>query len=69
MEIEKNRGLAEHNIKLEIGRVLNKNKNPVGEKAVQELTKEILNQSPEGGQISTTTLSNAVAIPGAELGA
>ena len=62
MEIEKNRGLAEHNIKLEIGRVLNKNKNPVGEKAVQELTKEILNQSPEGGQISTTTLSNAVAM-------
>ena len=62
LEIQNSRGLARHNIKLEIGRELNINHNPVAEKAVRELIREILLISPEGGKITSTTLSEAVAM-------
>ena len=61
LQIGNSKGLAKHNIHLEIGRALNPNKNPVAEKAVRELIKEVLNISPEGGTINSTTLSEAVA--------
>ena len=61
LQINNSQGLSKHNIQLDIGRELNVNKNPVAEKAVRELIKEILCISPEGGAISSTTLSEAVA--------
>ena len=59
--VQKDQGLAKHNVKIELGRELNVNKNPVAEKAVRELIREIQVLSPEGGKISITTLSEAVA--------
>ena len=53
--------LKAQNITLEVGRVLNKNKNPVAEKAIKELIREILLLSPDGNPISSTTLSQAIA--------
>ena len=53
--------LPAHNIIIEVGEVKNKNKNPVGEKAVQELEIELLKQNPSGGAISNTTLAIATA--------
>ena len=58
-----------HGIKLEIGNVKNRNKNPVAEKAVQELGLELLHLIPEGGPISEINLAlstvnmNASRIP------
>ena len=46
---------------LDVGRVKNPNKNPVGERAVQELEAEILKQDPSGGPISEVKLSAATA--------
>lgn len=60
-QVKLDKGLAAHNIKLEIGRELNVNHNPVAEKAIRELIKEILVLTPEGGAISSTTLSQATA--------
>ena len=54
-------GLARNNIQLEIGRELNINHNPIAEKAVRELIREMLVLCPEGGAISPTALSEAVA--------
>lgn len=53
--------LKAQNIRLEIGRVHNPNKNPVAEKAIRELIREILLLSPDGTPISPTVLSQAVA--------
>ena len=53
--------LSQHNILLEIGREHNVNKNPVAEKAVRELIKELLMIQPGGGPISDTVLSQATA--------
>lgn len=53
--------LATKNIQLELGRELNKNKNPVSEKAVRELSRELLILTPESQEISATTLALAVA--------
>lgn len=60
-KLQKDRTLQEQNIKLEIGRIKNSNKNPVAEKAIQELGMEILNLSPQGGPISRVTLAHATA--------
>ena len=59
----KNEGslLVKHNIHLEIGREHNVNHNPVAEKAVRELIKEMLILQPNGGPISSTVLSEATA--------
>ncbi|MES9971553.1 MAG: hypothetical protein ABW092_16090, partial [Candidatus Thiodiazotropha sp.] len=48
-------------INIEIGRVKNVNKNPVAEKAIQELEEELLRQEPGGGAINQLDLSIAIA--------
>ncbi|KAL2103187.1 hypothetical protein ACEWY4_000055 [Coilia grayii] len=53
--------LAQHRISLELGRAKNPNKNPVAEKAVQELGEELLRQQPRGGPISPRLLAVATA--------
>ena len=52
----KNSILNKLNIRISIGRVLNKNKNPVAENANQELQKEILRLTGRDGIISTLDL-------------
>jgi len=49
--------LFSHGITLEIGRVKNPNKNPIAERAIEELGLELLNLSPEGGPVSDVTLA------------
>ena len=53
--------LALKNINLELGRILNKNKNPIIDRAIRELHREIIILQPSGGQISQNLLSQAVA--------
>ena len=60
-QVKANKGLATHGIDVELGRELNLNKNPVAECAVRELIREILCLFPDGGKISSTGLSEAVA--------
>ena len=49
------------NIFLDIGRTKNVNKNPVAERAVQELEKELLKQDPSGGPVTEAELAVATA--------
>ena len=60
-QVVQNKEFARNNINIEIGREHNQNKNPVAEKAIRELIMELLKLAPEGGQISPTLLSQAVA--------
>lgn len=60
--LKTNSSLAKNNIKLEIGRILNLNKNPVAEKAIKELTRELLIINPTGGSVSPIVLSQATAV-------
>ena len=53
--------LKSKGIILELGRTLNVNKNPVAEKALNELLREIKVISPESQQISELMLSGAIA--------
>ncbi len=53
--------LKHSRITIELGRTKNINKNPVGERAIQELEGEIIKQSPGGGMISQNTLAFATA--------
>ena len=53
--------LHRHRMTLEIGRVKNRNKNPVAEKTVQALEEELLRQDPLGGTVSLVTLYVATA--------
>ena len=53
--------LAKNCITLEIGRHLNKNKNAVVDKCIKEIHRELLIINPAGGQISQSTLSEAIA--------
>ena len=53
--------LAKHRLQIEIGRHKNVNKNPVGEKAVQEVQEEILKVSNTGGPISCLILNLAIS--------
>ena len=48
-------------VSVEVGRVKNANKNPVAEKAVQELEEELLRQEPSGGSINELGLAVATA--------
>ena len=61
LDIRGNDVLKAQNIHLVIGRELNKNKNPVSEKAIRELIREMLILSPEAVQITSSILSQAVA--------
>ena len=53
--------LARHGIRLIIGHVKNTNKNPVAERAIEELGLECLKISPEGGPLSDVTLALATS--------
>ena len=59
--LHNDKDLLSHGIKLELGHAKNPNKNPVAERAVEELGLELLNISPEGGPISRVTLALATA--------
>ena len=59
--LKSNNLLAQNNIDLDIGRILNKNKNPVAEKAIRELIRELLILNPTGGAVTSTLLSQATA--------
>ena len=47
-----NDSLKHLNVTIEVGRVKNKNKNPVAEKAVRELEEELIRQEPGGCPVS-----------------
>ena len=53
--------LQHHKIVLELGNPKNPNKNPVAERAVQELETELRRQDPLGGAVSEVTLAVATA--------
>ena len=53
--------LASYGIVLDIGRVKNKNKNPVAERAVQEMENELLKQDPTGGSVDQIRLASATS--------
>ena len=53
--------LLEHRISLETGRTKNINKNPVAEKAIQELQDEILRQDPDQKTLNQASLAVIVA--------
>ncbi|KAL9978907.1 hypothetical protein ACROYT_G016491 [Oculina patagonica] len=53
--------LKHHRITIEIGNAKNRNKNPVAERAVQEVENELLRHDPLGGPVSPVTLSVATA--------
>lgn len=53
--------LAKHGLVIEIGRLKNRNKNPIAEKAIQELELELKKQHPEGGPVTTSQLATVVA--------
>ena len=51
--------LTHHRITLEIGNAKNSNKNPVAERAVQEVESELLRHHPLGGPVSLVTLAHS----------
>jgi len=53
--------LKYHNIAIELGRPKNINKNPIAERAVQEVEMELRRDSPRGGQVTTLSLAVATA--------
>ena len=53
--------LKKHRITIELGYAKNPNKNPVAERAVQELENELLRQEPLGGSVSPLTLAVATS--------
>ena len=53
--------LQHHRITIEIGNAKNRNKNPIAERAVQEVENELLRHDPLGGPVSPVTLSVATA--------
>ena len=55
-------GLSKFNIRLVIGDELNINHNPVAEKCIREVLKEMLAVVPDGGRISDTILSYVIAV-------
>ena len=58
--LQGDRVLQQHRVSIELGRVKNLNKNPVAEKAIQELEKELLILDPTGGPISPLRLALAI---------
>ena len=61
MALKNDETLKSLRLSLEIGRVKNPNKNPVVEKAILELEKELLKQKPTSGPVSELSLVIAVA--------
>ena len=59
--LAKDTSLQQHGIVIDLGRTKNKNKNPLAEKAVQELRAEILRQDPSGDPMSPLNLALAVS--------
>nr|XP_039271301.1 uncharacterized protein LOC120345813 [Styela clava] len=57
----KNNRLAKHRLTLELGHSKNINKNPIAEKAVQEVQEELLRLAPDNQPVSHVTLSVALA--------
>ena len=53
--------LKKYRITIELGQAKNPNKNPVAERAVQELETELLRQEPLGGVVSPLTLAVATS--------
>jgi len=53
--------LKQYRITIELGRAKNPNKNPVAEKAIQELEFELLRQDPLGGTVTDLDLAVATA--------
>ena len=53
--------LKKHRITIELGQAKNPNKNPVPERAVQELETELFRQEPLGGAVSPLTLAVATS--------
>ena len=53
--------LKKNRITVELGQAKNPNKNPVAERAVQELETELLRQEPLGGAVSPLTLAVATS--------
>ena len=53
--------LKKHRITIELGQAKNPNKNPVAERAVQELETELLRQEPLGRAVSPLTLAVATS--------
>ena len=59
--LHKSQPLKKYGISIELGRFKNLNKNPVAEKAVQELEDELLRIDPTGGPITEAQLSVALS--------
>ena len=59
--LRNDQSLKEHGIVVDIGREKNLNKNPVAERAVQELEQELLKMQPEKGPVSQVTLALATS--------
>ena len=59
--LSKDTTLQKNRIFIEIGRTKNINKNPVAERAIQELERELICFEPHGGPVSSLTLSLAEA--------
>ena len=59
--LEKEPHLAKIGITLEIGRIKNRNKNPVAEKAIQELEHELRRSYPEGDPVNQSQLAVVTA--------
>ena len=53
--------LRKHRLSIEVGRIKNINKNPVAERAIQEIESEIRHHDPTGGSITSVQLSVIVA--------
>jgi hypothetical protein len=53
--------LSQHSVRLEVGREKNINKNPVAERAIQELERELLRHEPRGGPVNHAMLAVATA--------
>lgn len=53
--------LTNKGIHLDVGRLKNRNKNPIAEKAIQELERELKCEYPEGGPVSSCVLSLVTA--------
>ena len=61
MALSDDKVLRSLHISLEIGRIKNKNKNPVAEKAIAELLDELLRQEPGNGPVTPLQLALATA--------
>ena len=53
--------LKKHRITIELGQAKNPNRNPLAQRAVQELETELLRQEPLGGAVSALTLAVATS--------